>query len=305
MDIEWMHEFPGDYLLHLASFRVLAQFAGRQGAHAYAAKELGIDESVLRRRIKLLDDYTMGGLFEGRGSDRLLSRSGAGLVTVVDEILAAVARVPRGLMPQGRLVVGCTGSVASELVPAALAAMKSESPDVQAYVRRLGSKPCLEGIADGSVDLGIVRSQRAPKKLHAESLGVDRLWVALRRTRDHAHRPAMTAQELARAPQITYGPTSATRARVMRVLEPLGAEIAIEVDGKATALAYVGAGLGIAFLSALGKKPPVTGKAVVLHDVTKLFPPVRFWLVYRRARRLASWEETFVDTLRRIRGSAA
>jgi len=39
--MDWMHEFPGDYLLHLASFRVLARFAGRQGAYADAATELG------------------------------------------------------------------------------------------------------------------------------------------------------------------------------------------------------------------------------------------------------------------------
>ena len=91
----------------------------------------------------------------------------------------------------------------------------------------------------------------------------------------------------------------------MRVLEPLGAEIAVEVDGKATALAYVGAGLGIAFLSAIGKKPPKARRGVVLRDVTKLFAPARFWLVYSKARRLARWETSFLDALRKVSGNAA
>ncbi|HEX7603349.1 MAG TPA: LysR substrate-binding domain-containing protein [Polyangiaceae bacterium] len=303
--MDWMHEFPGDYLLHLASFRVLARFAGRQGAYADAATELGIDESVLRRRMSHLGDYTSSGLFEGQGSNRRLSRAGAGLVEVVDQILEAVERVPRGLMPEPRLVVGCTGSVAGELLPIALGAMKSAFPEAQACVRRLGSKACLDGVADGSVDIGIVRSQRKPKNLHAEALGPDRLWVALPVTTLLARRSSISTQELATSPQVTYGPTSATRARVMRVLEPLGAEIAVEVDGKSTALAYVGAGLGIAFLSALGKKPPKTRRGVVLRDVTQLFAPVRFWLVYRKARRLARWETTFLDALRKVSGSAA
>jgi DNA-binding transcriptional LysR family regulator len=85
--------------------------------------------------------------------------------------------------------------------------------------------------------------------------------------------------------------------RVLAVLGPYGAIPWIEVDGKAAALAYVAANLGIAFISAVASHRPER-PGVALRDVTASFAPVSFWLIWREAAAQPPVHRRFVDELR-------
>jgi len=84
---------------------------------------------------------------------------------------------------------------------------------------------------------------------------------------------------------------------VMAVLGPHGSAPWIEVDGKAAALAYVAAGLGIAFVSAVASQTPAHA-GVALRDVTASFGPVSFWLIWREGRALPPTHLHFLERLR-------
>ena len=71
----------------------------------------------------------------------------------------------------------------------------------------------------------------------------------------------------------------------------------IEVDGKSAALAYVAAGLGIAFVSAVASERPER-KGVVLRDVTAHFEPIAFWLVWREGAALPPVHRQLMSELR-------
>ena len=88
----------------------------------------------------------------------------------------------------------------------------------------------------------------------------------------------------------------------MAVLGPHGAAPWIEVDGKSAALAYVAAGLGVAFISAVASQIPARA-GVALRDVTASFSPVSFWLIWREGRALPPSHLFFVDQLRAFRAS--
>jgi len=146
------------------------------------------------------------------------------------------------------------------------------------------------------VDFAIVRGADRPAGVAATRLGADRLWLAVPEGSALASAKRLTMASLAREPLVGYGPSSSTMWPVMAVLGPLGATPWLEADGKAAALAYVAAGLGIAFVSALADQRPER-RSVALRDVTASFGPVSFWVIWRPGGVLPAAHESFVAAL--------
>src|SRR5262249_10547542 len=102
--------------------------------------------------------------------------------------------------------------------------------------------------------------------------------------------------EMAALPLVLYGSSSRTRMRVMDRLGPRGAQVRVEVDGRASALAYVRAGFGATFLSLLPGHD-VDERGVEAHDVTSLFPQSHFYVIGRREQ----WSDpTVQDVVARL-----
>ena len=289
-------DYPGDLLVHLASFAALsAQLRrGRPGAFEAAARELGVDRSVLRRRLQTLESWFGAALFEGRGVGRRPTAAGVRLAEKAARLLeqAAELRDPAGAAR--RLVVACTGTITSELLPRVLVVLERRPRPVQLVVRRAGGALCERLVREGEVDLGVVRADAPPRGLASCHLADDRLWFVV--PADHplakASRPGLA--EMARVPLVMFGEASRTRARVMERLAPFGASIRVEVEGRSAALAYVEAGVGATFVSLLpGHRPAPRdgGTGVRCHDVTALFARGRFFVVGRHDR----FEEPLVD----------
>ena len=192
----------------------------------------------------------------------------------------------RTIAPPERVVVGCTEAVSSEVLPSAVAALRKEMPGVTVAVRRLGTEECVARLVAGEIDVGVARGapfeRRWPRELDAILLGRDRLWIAAKRTHAIARARTVRLRDVAREPLVLYASASATRRRVMSALAPLGASVAVEVDGRASALAYARRGFGVAFLSLLPRCIP-RAPGVRLREVTRLFPPAAFWLLVPRA----------------------
>ena len=84
--------YPGDLLLHLESFRsLLAEIrSGRDAAFERTARRLGVDRSVLRRRIRTLDAWIGTSLLAGRGASLVASPAGVRLAERAERLLAGV-----------------------------------------------------------------------------------------------------------------------------------------------------------------------------------------------------------------------
>jgi DNA-binding transcriptional LysR family regulator len=279
--------FPGDLVEHARAFGVLAAEIEVPGAGAFerAARKLRLDTSVLRRRLQSLADHAGGPLVTGRGRELRLTPLGARVRGVCGQLVDLAGAVRTHVAPPERVVIGCTEAVSSEILPAAVSALRKETPHATVAVRRLGTEECVARLVAGEIDLGVARGapfeRRWPRELDATLIGRDRLWIAARRTHAIARARTVRLRDLARQPLVLYGAASATRRRVMSALAPLGARVAVEVDGRAAALAYARRGFGVAFLSLLPRCLP-RAAGVRFRDVTRAFPPAAFWLLVPR-----------------------
>jgi len=291
--------YPGDLLDHLRAYCALCACVerGERGAFTRAAGELALDVSVLRRRMQTLSIFVGAVLFEGRGNHLRLTPSGTRARTHAVRTLEAAAELAVvGDDDIGPLRVACTGTILAEILPPALRAVRDAFPRHLFRVRRAGSEAARALVAREDVDFAIVRSAERPTGVAAVRLATDRLWLAAARGSALAKktRPAMAA--LARQPLVGYSAQSSTMRRIMAVLGPHGSTPWLEVDGKAAALAYVAAGLGIAFVSAVASQTPAR-VGVVLRDVTASFGPVSFWLIWKEGRALSPSHRHFVAHL--------
>lgn len=282
--------YPGDLFEHLRSLLVLLRqvAGGGRGAFEQAARELAVDRSVLRRRMQTLAAWVGGPLLSGRGQSLRPTAAGARLADRAAALLAAASRLPAEVagVPE-RLVVACTGTITTEVLPKVLVDLERSEIAPQIAVRRAGGAACERLLRGRDVDLGVVRGEAPPPGLASVRLSDDRVWALLPRTHPLAkERARITLERLAALPLVLYGASSRTRARIMDRLGPLGASIRVEVDGKASALAYVRAGLGASFASLLPGHG-VTHPGVVARDVTSLFAASSFYLVALRER----WNE--------------
>lgn len=294
-------DYPGDLLLHLASFQaLLAEIErGRPSAFERTAQRLGVDRSVLRRRVRTLDAWIGAPLLSGRGAAlgpspagvRLAER-GARLLAGAKELRADVA------LARDRITIGCTGTITTELLPRVLVSLEKRKRPVQLVVKRAGGALCEALLRSGEVDLGVVRADEPPAAFAHEHLTDDRLWFVLPEAHPLAKSPKLTHAQMASVPLVLYGESSRTRARIMDRLAPHGASIRIEVEGRAAALEYVRAGIGATFLSLLpGHQLEVArrGRSVHARDVTPQFARSRFYVIAQPRR----WNESLIEDVRK------
>jgi len=279
--------YPGDLLQHLASFLALLRHVRQEarGAFEGAARELHVDRSVLRRRMQTLAEWIGVPLVRGRGTRLEPTAAGLRLAERAARMMETVSDLASDIAGErDRVVIGCTGTITTELLPRVLVELERLPRGPRLVIRRAGGALCERLVRGGDVDLGVVRAGAPPAGFFSEHLAVDRLCVAL-----PAAHPLATARgrpklaELAAIPLVLYGESSKTRARVMERLEPLGAAIRVEVDGKAAALEFVRLGLGASFVSILPGHV-VNVASVVLRDVTALFEPSGFYAIARTDR---------------------
>jgi DNA-binding transcriptional LysR family regulator len=292
--------YPGDMFEHLRAFATLAGMVQRRDRAAFmrAAQSVSVDVSVLRRRMHTLEGFVGSPLFQGHGASLSLTPRGAEVLAAGRKALSLVEEIHAGAPPRGRLRVACTGTFLSEILPSVLRRLRADFPELELQVARRGSHACLSLLRDGELDMAIVRSEQRPHGVSSVFAGKDRFFVATSKKGRLASVKKLTREAIAREPLIGYTLPSFTMERVNSVLAPLGAAPWIEVQGKAATLAYVAEGLGIGFVSALHGQMPAH-RGVVLRDVTALFPPASFWVVWRKAT-LAPWETAFAAALRGV-----
>ena len=292
--------YPGDLLDHLRAFAQLCASVerGERGAFARTAAELAVDVSVLRRRMQTLATFIGAPLVQGRGNRLELTAAGTRARAHALRTLEAAAELAVvGDDDAGPLRVACTGTILAEVLPPALRALRDAYPRLLFRVRRAGATASRGLVARSEIDFAIIRAAERPPGVASVRLAADRLWLAVAGRSALARAGRLTLPTLAREPLIGYSPESSTMKRLMAVLGPHGGAPWIEVDGKAAALAYVAAGLGIAFVSAVASQKPVRA-GVALSDVTASFGPVSFWLIWREGAGLHGVHQRFVEELR-------
>lgn len=276
--------YPGDLFVHLKSFLVLIGHLGGPGSFENAAQDLAIDRSVLRRRVATLTEWVGRPLLEGRGPRTKLSASGEQVATHARALLRGVAAMRETVATvRPNIVVGCTGTITTELLPNVIVASGTLRPAPRVTVRRVGGADCRGMLERGEIDLGISRFSEA-KHADGAKLCEDRLFLLAPTRHPLARAARINIAKLRGTDLVLYGPRSRTRKRVMERLADQDVSVAVEVSGKAAVIEYVRRGLGIGFVSAVPWAAP-RHRGIHVRDVTSLFPRATFVLQVAPARR--------------------
>ena len=108
---------------------------------------------------------------------KVLYREAQALLRQAEDVRVLVRRVDAGL--RGRLRIGFVGSMLYRGLPALLAAMRAELPEVEHVLAELNSHDQIEAVHRGELDLGFIHANPLPEGVQAQDLVAEPFVVCL------------------------------------------------------------------------------------------------------------------------------
>ena len=290
--------------LSLRRLRMLRELQ-RRGTVTAAASSLQYSPSGVSQQLAQLEREVGVKLVERHGRRVQLTDLGLLLCEHAEEILGSVERATAALerAQEGvtaRLVAGVWASVASGLLPPALAALAVSYPGIEVRTIELTPEESAEAVRDGALDLSfVIDYSDYPRPWDA---GLTRVVIAVERL--HVAAPAGTLAtevlslgELADSPWILPRQRSHFGRAVRIACQQRGfvPRVSHEVEEQSTALAMVAGGLGITLVSDLALTWMPLGVDVVALDE----PVMRtVSIAYRSTSPLRRSVELLIDAVR-------
>lgn len=167
-----------------------------------AAARLYISQPPLSYAIRQLEDNVGARLLartsrqvELTAAGQVLYREALTLLRQAEDVRTLVRRVDAGL--RGRLRIGFVGSMLYRGLPALLASMRAELPDVEHVLTELNSHDQIEAVRRGEQDLGFIHANPVPTGVAARDLVAEPFVVCLPDSHPLAARSALSLSELA------------------------------------------------------------------------------------------------------------
>lgn len=228
------------------------------GALSRAARELGLSQPSLTQQIQRLERHLGAALFTRHGRGVALTAAGQTLYPrarrLLDEVQAAEQAVRReGAEQDQPLRVGAIPTVAPYALPDALRRLRAREPALRVEFREDYSATLARLLHDGALDVAIAAVPYAFEHLDTESLGTDRLMVAVPASHAAARAGRITLAQLRAAPAITLDPAHCLGEQVAgfcasREVLP---SVVCRSAQLATVLELVGAEVGVSIVPAL------------------------------------------------------
>lgn len=234
----------------------------RRGTVTAVAAALDYTVSAVSQQLALLEREAGTPLFERRGRRIALTEAGLVLAGHAETILSAVTDAGHA-MESARSGVGTTltagvwASVATTLLPAGIRVLARDHPGIEVRSRELSPEDTTGAVRDGSLDLAFVLDYssypmaRVPE-LTRTPIAVESLHVVA--PRGALDVPEVALIDLAGHPWVLAHARSHFGRAVRLACREAGFEpdIRHEAGEQSTALALVGAGLGVTLASDLG-----------------------------------------------------
>lgn len=252
----WLYErTPRIELRQLRSFLVIAEELN----FTRAAVRLGIAQSPLSQQIKSLEHQLKVQLFIRDKRQVSLTREGETLVVHARELInktllatELVRAIARG--EEGPLVIGSIFSAIYSVMPRLLPEFKRRYPGINLHLQEMTVPQQLSALADGGIDVGLLRGPVADPELEAVTLLHDPFVAVVPTTHVFAGKESLTLREVASQPLIGVLP-SANRdysRRMFGALRDAGYSLNIvqEVSDTHTLLGLVAANFGVSLVPA-------------------------------------------------------
>lgn len=224
-----------------------------EGRFTRAAARLHVAQPSISSSVAALEQELGAPLFHRDRSEVTLTGAGEVFLPWARQVLAdcesgaAAVRDLLGLR-RGRLVVGATPSLTTNLLPAVLARFHTDHPGVDLTVHEAGSQELVDRLGKGEMDLGVVILPVQRPWLESRPLLEEELVLAVDRRHPLAHRRSIRVAELEHVPLVMfkdgYDLKEATLLACRQAgFSPVMAMEGLEMDG---ALALAAAGVAAA-----------------------------------------------------------
>jgi LysR family carnitine catabolism transcriptional activator len=228
---------------------------GRLASFTQAAALLHTTQPALSARIRELEAALDVRLFDRSTRSVRLTQVGEDLLPIAEQVLADLGSVVEqardvAARKTGRVTIAALPSVASGLLPAAIARLRRRHPRITVALRDAVADRVVEAIRSREVDLGVTSIAASDPRFEITPLGTDRIVLVLPRTHPLASRRKLSLAMLVDAPLILMDRDSSVRHMVDAAYAAVGrmAAPAFEVTFMSTAVGLVRAGLGVALL---------------------------------------------------------
>ncbi len=273
-----------------------------------AARRLHVSQPALSQQIRALERTLGAALFDRSSRGTELTPAGRVLLDAAPRVLFEAERA-QTLVTQaaqgavGLLVVGSVGTALASITPRILRSVRAQFPDLQLEVSQQDTAAQLVALADGRLDVGLVREATASDTIAVEHLVAEPLVAAL----PHDHRLAggdsdveVDPAALADEPFVLW-PRPLGRAffdLITAYCREHGFSPRIVAEGAdiETQLGLVAAGLGVSLQPSYyaNLRPP----EVVFRSLSGTVPMVALQVAWRRANRSPAVTH-FVEAARR------
>jgi len=236
-------------LRHLRAFAAVA----RHGGFTRAAERLHTSQPALTLLVRQLEASLGARLFDRNTRNVQLTATGAQLLPAVERLLADLDTTIGGVRDavarsSGRVIVAALPSIASSLLPGAIARAVADNPGISVAVRDAVAGRISAMVRAGEADLGVAGRPDAGEPLAFDRLHTDRLVAACPLTHALAKRRRIAWADLVGESFISMSRDSSVRRLVEGAFAAIGQrhEPAYEVVYLSSAVSMAAAGLGIA-----------------------------------------------------------
>lgn len=176
------------------------------GSFSKAARACHVAQPSLSQQIRKLEDGLGVRLFDRVGRGAVLTEAGAALLPRARRILGEVREVEGGLRGEvdpggGALSIGAIPTMAPFVLPRLLTRLRAERPRCAVSVREDVTARLLDALADHEIDCALVSIPADHPLVEVETLGTERLLVAMPRG-ERWERSSLTLAALRDAPAI-------------------------------------------------------------------------------------------------------
>ncbi|HUI43759.1 MAG TPA: LysR family transcriptional regulator [Terriglobia bacterium] len=284
----------------LASFLEVA----RLQSFSRAAEKIYRTQPAISAQVRLLEQECGERLFNRSGkrvqitpAGEILQRYAQQIIDLHREALQAIAELNQ--TARGKLHLGANEATCLYVLPKTFARFRHLYPLVQISIYRSFSHKIVQKVQEGAVELGIVTLPQTAPNLEVISVHHDEVWVVMPADHPLARQRSVTLDEVVQYPLIL---PKTGRARVVfdRLLREHRdqLQISMELASVETIKKFVGAGLGLSFLSRTYAQAEVAAGLLKLVPLEGLKLQRELGLVYRRDRYLSLPAKVFIEVVR-------
>ena len=269
-----------------------------------AAEKIYRTQPAISAQVRLLEQECGERLFDRSGkrvsltpAGEILHRYAQQIIGLHRDALQAIAELNQ--TPRGKLLIGANEATCLYVLPKTFARFKQLYPLVQISIYRNFSHKILQKLQEGAIELGIVTLPQSSGNTEVIPVFRDDMTVVVPAQHALGRKRSVTLDEVASCPLI-LPKTGHTRVVLDRLLRDYRhhLQISMELASVETIKKFVGAGLGISFISRAYAQPEVAAGVLKLVPIAGQKLERELGLIFRRDRHLSLPAKVFIEVVR-------